>query len=759
MLSKLQLIRNVGRFDSTSCPIDLKPLTLIYAENGMGKTTLSAIIRSLGTGNPIPILERRRLGATNDANVVVEITNVTGTVRFENGRWNSTLDEVSIYDDLFVEENVCSGLTIDSEHRKGLTSVILGKVGVSLKNRYDELANKIANHNRALRQKDEQINPPERGTMSIGDFCALPEITDIDPKILNIEKLLLAAKSSDLIKFHALFVTIELSPIDKDELKNFLSKGIEDFGENALTHIQTHFALLGNGAEDWVSSGMSFIRRDEGNNTKDNAENTKVNNHLPACPFCGLKLEDSDLFTEYRSYFSKSYSNLKKEITSFQENISFKHNADHIGDFERSIRSLGELRTFWSQFIELPEISIDSEKISKARQSASTIAIDLLKRKSLNPLEPIQLTSKEEKAIDNYNIEVEQFKVLLASIISCNQRLEDLKKKSTGASTTPLTLELAKIKATKVRYSSNDKTLCDEYKKELNDKAATEKVRDQTKADLEAYKQREFPNFHKEINNYLNKFGASFKVGEIIEKNTSSGPSCVYEFQINGHSVPLEGSGDSPSFRSSLSAGDRNALALAYFFVSLDRDPNLKSKVIVIDDPVSSLDDHRSFTTAQRITSLVKKSAQVIVLSHNRGFLGRIWKVASNKGSLTALKLSHIESGSELRAWDIENEAFNDHDIYHTKLKDFLHSPGDFDVMEIGPCIRPYLEGYLRTVYGPPSVNPGFSLGSGFINVCRTKLAAGSPIIKDANVLTHSKKSLTFLHRSIMTAEKQFSTQ
>ena len=103
MLSKLQLIRNVGRFDSTSCPIDLKPLTLIYAENGMGKTTLSAIIRSLGTGNPIPILERRRLGATNDANVAVEITNVTGTVRFENGRWNSTLDEVSIYDDLLLK--------------------------------------------------------------------------------------------------------------------------------------------------------------------------------------------------------------------------------------------------------------------------------------------------------------------------------------------------------------------------------------------------------------------------------------------------------------------------------------------------------------------------------------------------------------------------------------------------------------------------------------------------------------------------------
>jgi wobble nucleotide-excising tRNase len=65
MIHKLQLLRNIGQFESVSTSLALTKLTLVYAENGRGKTTLAAILRSLGTGDPIPIVERRRLSATN----------------------------------------------------------------------------------------------------------------------------------------------------------------------------------------------------------------------------------------------------------------------------------------------------------------------------------------------------------------------------------------------------------------------------------------------------------------------------------------------------------------------------------------------------------------------------------------------------------------------------------------------------------------------------------------------------------------------
>ncbi len=65
MIRKLQLLRNIGPFDSVDAGanIDLTKLTLLYAENGRGKTTIAAILRSLATHDPLPIRERRRLGA------------------------------------------------------------------------------------------------------------------------------------------------------------------------------------------------------------------------------------------------------------------------------------------------------------------------------------------------------------------------------------------------------------------------------------------------------------------------------------------------------------------------------------------------------------------------------------------------------------------------------------------------------------------------------------------------------------------------
>jgi hypothetical protein len=52
MIKKLQLLRNIGQFDSVSSGgnVPLSRLSLVSAENGRGKTTLAAILRSLATG-------------------------------------------------------------------------------------------------------------------------------------------------------------------------------------------------------------------------------------------------------------------------------------------------------------------------------------------------------------------------------------------------------------------------------------------------------------------------------------------------------------------------------------------------------------------------------------------------------------------------------------------------------------------------------------------------------------------------------------
>jgi wobble nucleotide-excising tRNase len=52
-IERFQLLRNVGQFDSVTsgAQIPLTRLSLLYAENGRGKTTLAAIQNSLTNDN------------------------------------------------------------------------------------------------------------------------------------------------------------------------------------------------------------------------------------------------------------------------------------------------------------------------------------------------------------------------------------------------------------------------------------------------------------------------------------------------------------------------------------------------------------------------------------------------------------------------------------------------------------------------------------------------------------------------------------
>src|SRR5438094_8096427 len=120
MINRLQLVRNIGQFDSVSSAanIPLAPLNLMYSENGRGKSTLAAVLRSLATGDPIPIAERRRLAAVHPPHVVLDCDGGPLAAMFQNNAWTRTLPNIAVFDDVFVDRNVHSGLAIVAEHRQ-----------------------------------------------------------------------------------------------------------------------------------------------------------------------------------------------------------------------------------------------------------------------------------------------------------------------------------------------------------------------------------------------------------------------------------------------------------------------------------------------------------------------------------------------------------------------------------------------------------------------------------------------------------------
>ena len=235
-----------------------------------------------------------------------------------------------------------------------------------------------------------------------------------------------------------------------------------------------------------------------------------------------------------------------------------------------------------------------------------------------------------------------------AQLQAANREIALVKERAAAGNRTALASDVALLRAVKARYVPETAALCTAYLDEKAAKATTEAQRDQARAALDQYRQTVFPSYQAAINIYLQRFNAGFRIGDITSINTRTGSSCTYNVIINNQAVAAANAAPgTPSFRNTLSAGDRNTLALAIFFASLDQDPALARKIVVIDDPITSLDDHRSLTTVQEVRRLADRVTQVIVLSHNKPFLCRLWE-GIDPGQGTAIEVARDGVGSTI---------------------------------------------------------------------------------------------------------------
>ena len=201
LIKHLNLLRNIGKFDSVDAGqhIDLKRLNLIYGDNGRGKTTLAAVLRSLADGSPSPIEERKRANSTHEPHIVIEVDDSSSQLVYQNGAWSGTLATLAVFDDEFVEQNVHSGLSVRSQQRQNLHDIVLGPEGVTLSKQLDELASRIETHNHELRIKADAIPAWARGQYSVDVFCGLTSEPNVDNDIVEAEFRLAAARDQDSI--------------------------------------------------------------------------------------------------------------------------------------------------------------------------------------------------------------------------------------------------------------------------------------------------------------------------------------------------------------------------------------------------------------------------------------------------------------------------------------------------------------------------------------------------------------------------------
>ena len=626
----------------------------------------------------------------------------------------------SSYDDVFIDENVYSGLAVGVDHRQKLHELILGAQGVALNQQLQNLITQVEAHNRTLRQRESAIPVAELGGLTIDQFCALPANLNVAGEIEAAERNLAAAREQDPVRNTPTFELLSFPAFDLQAIEAVLQAGVPELDAAAAARVQDHLATSGRNAEEWIGEGM---RR----------QAERPPQVADECVFCAQNLGGSAVIGHYRAFFSDAYRTLQRNIVGASGALNQTH-ADNVATaLERSVRVLGERRQFWSRFAELPPIQIDTATIVRDWQAARNQLAALLAQKRAAPLDAVAVPDAVRAAVQLHETNLAAIDAINQQMTQANQAIAAVKQRAANANPAAINATLSRLRAVQARNSAATSVLCADYLAEKQAKAATELLRDHARTALDQYRANVFPNYQAAINRYLARFNAGFHLDSVTATNTRGGPTCTYNVVINNTAVAVAGGNPQPddhSFKNTLSAGDRNALALAFFFASIELDPNPATKTVVIDDPVSSLDEHRSLTTVQEIRRLSTRIAQVVVLSHSKPFLCRIWEGA-DPATRVALHVVRDGNGSTIEAWSVEYDSVTEHDRRNAALRDYLAN-GAGNEREIARFLRPHVEAFFR-VACPEHFPPGTLLGP-FRGLCDQRVNTAQQILNAADI-------------------------
>jgi wobble nucleotide-excising tRNase len=386
MVEKIISIKNIGRFRDCSPrgDVSFKKLTLLFAENGRGKTTLCAILRSLQTGQPEYIGERQTLGSINPPSVQIRLGG--NTLTFGTNRWSSIHPDIAIFDSVFVHDNVYAGDFVEHEHKKNLYRVIVGAGGVQLANQIEQLDAKIRDANTNIRNKKDSASKSVPSGTTLETYLTWQPIDDINTKIeqkaIDMAYLQRTLDKASEIQSKGLLTKIWLPSFPAGFL-TILSKQLKDVISDAEASVrqQIHLHNMGRQGETWISQGLGFVVDDK-------------------CPFCGQALSANELFAAYRSHFNIAYTRLKQEVAQLSHQISNAIGETSLNVSQQTHSNNLLLIEFWKQFaeIDLPAFDIEDvrSKYTTLRERASMLA----QRKQLSPTEPIIPDDEFQTALD-----------------------------------------------------------------------------------------------------------------------------------------------------------------------------------------------------------------------------------------------------------------------------------------------------------------------------------------------------------------------
>jgi len=405
---------------------------------------------------------------------------------------------------------------------------------------------------------------------------------------------------------------------------------------------------------DWVQQGHKHMEHTEG-----------------LCPFCQQELP-INFKNKLNEYFDESYI---KHIQAL--NSAINH-------YETAIKNL-------------LEVSLDTENISfinKGRQEKLNSLIEVIRstieknrqtieNKRKEPSRSIELSSITSN-LEQINSEIEQENLQISKSNSLIDNIENEKGK--------LIMDIWKF------IVEENKTYYEEYINSSKQKNKALEGMEKGKVKLEGYKQvieeekmnlqnqltSVLPSIH-EINNLLKSFG--FTNFYLDESNEEGKYRIIRE---NGEDV-----------NETLSEGEKTFISFLYFYqlVNGSNEQNTvnTARIIVIDDPISSLDSNILFIVSNLIKNIKKRIKkdnsnfkQLIILTHNVYFHKEVSfdKHRSRTGENFWI-IRKIDNVSHIKQY-CENPIKNSYELLWKELKENRDSTTTPNIM------RRILENYFK---------------------------------------------------------------
>jgi wobble nucleotide-excising tRNase len=694
--------RLVGQHEQNIQQVNFKQLTLIYGDNGGGKTTLTSVFRSLTTNKPEII--RSRISTNHIAPQAAQITQI-GTPNvfhtFGTAGWTTPFANIEIFDIHFVNDNIYSGFDFNEEHKKQLHQFVIGAQGVAIQNQIEQ--NKAAK----ATSRQNQANIEQQLIQQVGNnltadlitsFLAIPvtQANGIDQQITAAEAALTSANANSIIQtlqtlspltritsgidFASLITDLQTTSqaIQNATLEALFSNHCQDLADNGL-----------DGPENWLQRGFAYVESKQASNEP-----------TISCPFCKQTIDGNvEILNAYISKFNAEFNALVQRLQLHSTSLQ-NFNLDAAIQAINNINQINTGRiTSWATHlpntVQPPTFNIIADEAVLRAEFQSLIAS--LQQKIQNPTVAVATatTTVFQSSVQTINANIDSYN---QSVTIYNAAITTFRAGIQTTANAQLTVD--RLKRIKKRFETPIVTLCTQLSAEKLTLRGLETAYTTLSQQQQAAAATFFSSYQTRINHYLdNVFKTLFRIDNVVHvapQGRATQSKIGYKLTIDGKDISFVP--NQPfNAKECLSEGDKSTIALAFFLSKLDIDPNRQDKILIFDDPLSSLDTNRRTYTIGIIKALFQQMKQVVVLSHNEFFLHEIGKDFGGavKNTLRITE-NFAAKASVIEECDLDSLVKNDYFKHIEALEAFRITPDHSIKDTVLGWLRNVLEAHLR---------------------------------------------------------------